>query len=72
MRISTNKNNTVLDTSVTSQLKARIKNHKIKKYQNAFTARYHADKLVWHQEFNSITNARERKVGSRAKKIKLI
>ncbi|MBN2637141.1 MAG: GIY-YIG nuclease family protein [Prolixibacteraceae bacterium] len=74
--ITTNKNNTVLYTGVTSELKERIKSHKTKKYPNAFTARYHADKLVWYQEFNSIIDARARekqlKAGSRARKVKLI
>ena len=74
--ITTNKNNTVLYTGVTSELKDRIKSHKTKKYPNAFTAKYHADKLVWYQEFESIIDARARekqiKAGSRAKKIKLI
>ncbi|RIJ47769.1 GIY-YIG nuclease family protein [Maribellus luteus] len=74
--ITTNKHNKVLYTGVTSELKERIKSHKDKKYPNAFTARYHADKLVWFQKFDSIIDARERekqiKAGSRAKKIKLI
>ncbi len=51
--IVTNKNNNVLYTGVTSNLKSRIESHKTKKYPNAFTARYNADKLVWFQEFDS-------------------
>lgn len=74
--IVTNKHNNVLYTGVTSNLKSRIKAHRIKKYTQAFTARYNAGKLVWFQEFNSIIDARERerqlKAGNRAKKIKLI
>ncbi len=74
--IVTNKNNNVLYTGVTSNLKSRIESHKTKKYPNAFTARYNADKLVWYQEFSSIIDARERerqlKAGNRARKIKLI
>ena len=74
--IVTNKYNRVLYIGVTSNLKSRIESHKTKKYPNAFTARYNADKLVWFQEFNSIIDARERerqlKAGSRAKKIKLV
>ena len=74
--ITTNKANKVLYTGVTSNIKDRITSHKIKKYPNAFTAKYNADKLVWFQEFNSIidANARERqlKAGSRAKKLKLV
>ncbi len=58
--ITTNKANKVLYTGVTSNLKSRIMNHKIKKYPNAFTARYNATKLVWFQEFDSIIDARAR------------
>ncbi len=74
--ITTNKSNRVLYTGVTSNIRSRIESHKTKKYPNAFTAKYNADKLVWYQEFNSIIDARERekqiKAGSRAKKLKLI
>lgn len=74
--ITTNSSNRVLYTGVTSNLKERIKSHKTKKYSNAFSARYNADKLVWFQEFDSIldANAREKqlKAGNRARKIKLI
>ena len=74
--ITTNSSNRVLYAGVTSNLKERIKSHKTKKYPNAFTARYNADKLVWFQEFDSIieANAREKqlKAGNRARKIKLI
>jgi len=53
-----------------------MESHKSKKYPNAFTARYNADKLVWFQEFDSIIDARARekqlKAGNRARKIKLI
>jgi putative endonuclease len=74
--ITTNARNKVLYTGVTSNLKSRIENHKNKKYPNAFTARYNADRLVWFQEFDSIIDARERekqlKAGNRARKIKLI
>jgi putative endonuclease len=74
--ITTNRPNGVLYTGVTSELKYRIQSHKTKKYKNAFTARYNADKLVWYQEFNSIIDARARekqlKAGNRTRKIKLI
>jgi putative endonuclease len=74
--ITTNKYNKVIYTGVTSNLKSRMESHKTKKYPNAFTARYNANKLVWFQEFDSIIDARERekqiKAGSRAKKINLI
>jgi putative endonuclease len=74
--ITTNAHNKVLYTGVTSNLKSRIEAHKTKKYPNAFTARYNADKLVWFREFDSIIDARERerqiKAGNRDRKIKLI
>jgi putative endonuclease len=74
--IVTNKHNKVLYTGVTSDLIGRMESHRTKKYPNAFTARYNADKLVWFQEFDSIIDARERerqiKAGNRAKKLKLI
>ncbi|WP_319481174.1 GIY-YIG nuclease family protein [Draconibacterium orientale] len=74
--ITTNSHNRVLYTGVTSDLKGRMVSHKTKKYPNAFTAKYNADKLVWLQEFDSIIDARARekqiKAGSRTKKIKLI
>ena len=74
--ITTNKSNRVLYTGVTSNIKSRTESHKTKKYPNAFTAKYNANKLVWYQEFDSIIDARARekqlKAGSRAKKLKLI
>ena len=74
--ILTNKYNKVLYTGMTGDIKARVENHKNKKYSNAFTARYNVDKLVWFQEFNDIREAYKRekqiKAGSRQKKIELI
>ena len=74
--LTSNRKDGVIYTGVTSELKYRIESHKTKKYKNAFTARYNADKLVYFEEFNSIITARARekqiKAGSRAKKVKLI
>ena len=74
--LTANKKDGVIYTGVTSELKYRIKSHKIKKHKNAFTARYNADKLVYFEKYDSIilAQAREKqiKAGSRAKKIKLI
>ena len=74
--ITTNKKDGVLYTGVTSELKHRMQSHKTKKYTNAYTARYNADKLVWYQEFESIVDARARekqiKAGSRRKKVQLV
>lgn len=74
--IVTNKPNGVLYTGMTAHLKDRITNHKIKKYKNAFSARYNLDKLVYFEEFDHITKAYAReariKAGSRSKKVRLI
>ncbi len=74
--ITANKPHGVLYTGLTSELKYRITSHKTKKYENAFSARYNVDKLVYYETFNSIITAQARekqiKAGSRAKKIMLI
>ena len=74
--ITSNKKDGVIYTGVTSELKYRIQSHKTKKYKNAFTARYNADKLMYFEEYNSIIAAKKRekqiKAGSRLKKVKLI
>ena len=73
--ILTNKNNTTIYTGVTSELKERITNHKIKKFKG-FTSKYNIDKLVYFEEFGDIrlAIAREKqiKAGSRQKKDDLI
>lgn len=74
--ILTNKKNTVLYTGVTSNLSERIKKHKDKFYQNSFTRRYSADKLVWFETLPTMEEAIKRekqiKAGSRQKKTDLI
>ena len=74
--ILTTQRNTVLYTGVTSDLKGRINNHKIKKYPNSFSARYNIDKLVYYKKFQTMAAAIRRekqiKAGSRQKKIDLI
>ena len=74
--IATNKNNTVIYTGITDNLKERMLNHKTKKYKNSFTARYNVNKLVYYEETMSIDAAYKRekqiKAGSRKKKIDLI
>ena len=73
--IMTNKNNTVLYTGVTNNLKRRVYEHK-NKLIKGFTKRYNAAKLVYYKIFNDIIAAIERekqiKAGSRKKKIQLI
>lgn len=74
--ILTNKNNTVLYTGVTSDLRKRLYEHKNKLFESSFTARYNVSKLVYYEVFTSIEEAiaREKqiKAGSRKKKIALI
>lgn len=55
--ILTNKRFTVLYVGVTSDLYARIRNHKDKTYSNSFTARYNCDRLVYYQIFSQISEA---------------
>jgi len=71
----TNKNNTVIYTGITSDLKKRIwehKNHLVK----GFTNKYNVTKLVYYEKSESIISAigREKqiKAGSRQDKIDLI
>jgi putative endonuclease len=71
-----NKYNTVLYTGVTSDLKGRLEQHRMKKYPNSFSARYNLDKLVYYEELDSIGEAikREKQIkgGSRKDKEALI
>ena len=73
--ILTNKNNTVLYTGVTKDLRERVYQHK-EKLVKGFTQKYNVDKLVYHERFSHIDEAiaREKqiKAGSRQKKIDLI
>ena len=71
----TNKNNSVLYTGVTNDLKRRVFEHK-SKFVEGFTKKYNIDKLVFYEIYNDINEAitREKQIkgGSRVKKIKLI
>ncbi len=73
--ILTNKSNTVLYIGVTSDLPARIYDHKHKTHAG-FTAKYECNKLVYYEEFQWIQDAiareKQLKAGSRQKKIDLI
>ena len=74
--ILSNKNNSVLYTGVTSNLKERIIQHKVRKHSNSFSARYNTAKLVNYEQFETMGEAIKRekqiKVGSRKKKNDLI
>ena len=74
--ILTNKSNIVLYTGVTSNLYARIDEHKNKIHLRSFTARYNIDKLVYYEFLltieEAITREKQIKGGSRKKKLDLI
>lgn len=76
MYILTNKSNSVLYTGVTSNLKERIAQHKVKKHPDSFSARYSVTKLVYYEQSDTIGDAikREKQIkgGSRKKKEALI
>ncbi|GAB4251479.1 MAG: GIY-YIG nuclease family protein [Ekhidna sp.] len=74
--IMTNATNTTLYVGVTSNLIARVTEHREKKYPRSFTAKYNLYKLVYFENFHSIEEAiareKQLKGGSRQKKIDLI
>ncbi len=74
--IMVNLRHTVFYTGVTSDLVARISEHKNKIYPNSFTCRYNITKLVYYESFYSIEEAIERekqiKKYSRFKKVRLV
>ena len=69
-------NNIALYTGVTTDLIARIQEHKNGVYPNGFTARYNCVKLVYYNSFPTIDEAifeeKRIKAGSRKKKEILI
>ena len=71
----TNKNNTVIYTGVTNDLKRRVYVHR-EKLIDGFTKKYNVNKLVYFEATNDINSAIQRekqiKAGSRQKKIDLI
>lgn len=73
--ILTNKNNAVLYTGVTSNLKKRVYEHK-EKLVDGFTKRYNLAKLVYYEVcdevYSAIAKEKQIKAGSRQKKIMLI
>jgi putative endonuclease len=54
--IATNKNNTVLYTGVTNNIKRRMHEHK-EKLVKSFTSKYNVNKLVYVEHFNDIMEA---------------
>jgi len=71
----TNKNNTVLYTGVTSNLKVRVYQHHYKLVKG-FTKRYNVNKLVYAEVYedvwDALTREKQIKAGSRQKKLNLI
>ena len=71
----TNKNNTVLYTGVTSDLKKRVYQHKAK-LVDGFTKKYNIDKLVcleiFEDMYNAISREKQIKSGTRQRKIDLV
>ncbi|MGI8952171.1 MAG: GIY-YIG nuclease family protein [Chitinophagaceae bacterium] len=55
--ILTNKINTVLYIGVTSDLHSRVSEHKEKKYETSFTAKYNCNKLIYYECFSRIEEA---------------
>jgi putative endonuclease len=75
VNIITNKNNTVLYTGVTNDLKSRTNEHMTKAY-DGITARYNVNKLVYYEVADSpesaIAREKQIKKGPRNRKMKLI
>ena len=73
--LMTNRNNTVIYTGVTNDLKRRVYEHK-EKLIDGFTKKYSVNKLVYFESTNDINSAihREKQIKSRSrqKKIDLI
>ncbi|MCV9388508.1 GIY-YIG nuclease family protein [Reichenbachiella ulvae] len=58
--IMTNARHTVLYVGVTSNLIARVQEHKDKVYPSSFTSKYNVFKLVYFEGFHSIEEAIDR------------
>src|SRR6476620_10823536 len=65
-----------LYTGFTSDLAARVIEHRLKLYPDSFTAQYCFDMLVWHEGYSEVIRARMREVAikgwRREKKVDLI
>lgn len=74
--IMINKPNGVIYIGVTDKLEERIKEHKLKVYPNAFTAKYNCNLLVYFEELRNgnegVIRERRLKKWKREWKIKLI
>jgi putative endonuclease len=74
--IMANAGNSTLYVGVTSNLAARVWQHKNKEYPKSFSAKYNVNKLVYYEETDDVAAAiaREKqiKAGSRKKKEALV
>lgn len=74
--ILTNHHNTILYLGVTSNLYARVLQHKSKEHPESFTAKYNCNKLVYYESFSRIEEAIDKekvmKKWKRAWKLNLI
>jgi putative endonuclease len=74
--IVTNKMHTVLYVGVTSDLTARVWEHKNKVHPNSFTPKYNCDKLVYYYFYfrieEAIATEKAIKGGNRKNKINLV
>ena len=59
--IMVNTPNGILYIGFTHNIQQRVKEHKLKKYPNSFTAKYNCDKLIYLEDFNdgSLAKVRE-------------
>ena len=55
-----NKPQGVIYVGVTNNLIERVKEHKLKIYQNSFTSRYNCDKLIYFEEWKNGFEATKR------------
>jgi putative endonuclease len=58
--IMTNVHHTVLYVGVTNNLESRVFDHKVKRHEHSFTAKYNCGNLVYYEEFGEIKNAIDR------------
>lgn len=68
----TNAHHTVIYIGVTSNLKARMLQHFNKSFPYSFSAKYNLDKLVYYENYSTITEAIvvEKKLKKRSRKYK--
>jgi putative endonuclease len=73
--ILTNATNSVLYTGITGSLEHRVAQHKAREVEG-FTRRYHVDRLVYYEAYESafeaISREKQLKAGPRRKKMQLV